>query len=80
MVFVVLIFCFALGLEFEEFDGILIYIYMRLNWALSFEGVWSLATIGYGSAAHLGFGERERERNRGMRGKRVGREIGLRKK
>ena len=39
--FVVLIFCFALGLEFEEFDGILIYIYiyMRLNWALSFEGV-----------------------------------------
>ena len=39
MVFVVLIFCFALGLEFEEFDGILIYIYMRLNWALSFEGV-----------------------------------------
>ena len=25
MVFVVLIFCFALDLEFEEFDGILIY-------------------------------------------------------
>ena len=38
-----------------------IYIYMRLNWALSFEGVWSLATIGYGSAAHLGFGERGTE-------------------
>lgn len=57
MVFVVVILCFALGLEFEEFDGILIY--MRLNWALSFEGG--------GSAAHLGFGERER-----MRGKETG--------
>ena len=61
--FVVLIFCFALGLECEEFDGILIYIYiyiyMRLNWALSFEGVWALATTGLGFAAHLGFGERE---------------------
>ena len=71
MVFVVLIFCFALGLEFEEFDGILIYIYiyiyMSLNWALSFEGVWSLATIGYGFAAHLGFGEREREEQRDER-------------
>lgn len=35
MVFIVLIFCYALGLEFEEFDGILIY--MRLNWALERE-------------------------------------------
>ena len=46
MVVVVVILCFALGLEFEEFDGILIN--MRLNWALSFEGV----------------GEREDERER----------------
>ena len=38
MVFVVVILCFALGLEFEEFDGILIY-RLRLNWALSFEVV-----------------------------------------
>ena len=69
MAFVVLIFCFALGLEFEEFDGILIY-RLRLNWALSFEGVGvDLMRIW-------------RERNSGMRGKEiwVERETGLRKK
>ena len=69
MVFVVVILCFALGLEFEEFDGILIY-RLRLNWALSFEVVGvDLPRIW-------------RERNRGRRGKEiwVERETGLRKK
>ena len=69
MAFVVLIFYFALGLEFEEFDGVLIY-RLRLNWALSFEVVGvDLLRIW-------------RERNRGMRGKEiwVERETGLRKK
>ena len=74
MVFVVVILCFALGLEFEEFNGILIYIYIYIYLYLY------ASKLGSEYLDLLLIWDLERVRNRGMRGKRVGRETGPRKK
>ena len=67
--FVVLIFfCFALGLKFEEIDGIFIYIHMRQRKAWMRErnsGMKGMRVVQVGKRER----ERERERGGGLRKK-----------